>query len=85
MLRQRILKALEGSGGLSKHLFRRALTIGQQKYDGRLKPWDLPMDGLLELTLRKKLRKKVGGLVKAGSRAERPSTRTSGFSSNRWG
>jgi len=65
MLRQRILKALEGSGGLSKHLFRRALTIGQEKYDGRLKPWDLPMDALLELTLRKKLRKKVGGRVKA--------------------
>ena len=65
MLRQRILKTLEGSGGLSKHLFRRALTIGQQKYDGRLKPWDLPMDGILELTLRKKLRKKVGGRVKA--------------------
>ena len=65
MLRQRILKGLEGSGGLSNYLFRRALTIGQQKYDGRLKPWDLPMDGLLELTLRRKLRAKVGGRVKA--------------------
>jgi long-chain acyl-CoA synthetase len=65
MLRQRILKSLEGSGGVSRYLFRRALGIGQAKYDGKLKPWDRPMDGLLEVTLRKKLRKKVGGRVKA--------------------
>jgi long-chain acyl-CoA synthetase len=65
MLRTRILKTLEGSGGVSRYLFRRALRIGQSKYDGKLKPWDLPMDGLLEVTLRKKLRKKVGGRVKA--------------------
>lgn len=65
MLRTRILKTLEGSGGLSRYLFRRALKIGEEKYEGRLKPWELPMDGLLEVTLRKKLRKKVGGRVKA--------------------
>jgi long-chain acyl-CoA synthetase len=65
MLRQRILKSLEGSGGLSRYLFRRALAIGADKSDGRMKPWNLPMDGLLEVTLRKKLRKKVGGRVKA--------------------
>jgi long-chain acyl-CoA synthetase len=65
MLRARILKTLEGSGGLSRYLFRRALGIGQSRYDGRLKPWDLPMDRLLELTVRRKLRKKVGGRVKA--------------------
>jgi len=65
MLRTRILKSLETSGGLSNYLFRRALTIGRQKYEGRLKPWDLPMDRLLELTLRRKVRGKVGGRVKA--------------------
>jgi long-chain acyl-CoA synthetase len=65
MLRSRILKSLEDSGAVSKYLFRRALSIGQQKYEGRLKPWDLPMDRLLEATLRRKLRKKVGGRVKA--------------------
>jgi len=65
MLRTRILKALEGGGGVSRYLFKRAMQIGQDKYDGKLKPWDLPMDGLLEVTLRKKLRKKVGGRVKA--------------------
>ncbi len=65
MLRARILKTLEGSGGLSRFLFRRALGIGQSKYDGKFRPWNLPMDGLLEVTVRKKLRKKVGGRVKA--------------------
>ena len=65
MLRTRILKTLESSGGLSHYLFRRALKIGEDKYERRLKPWDLPMDRLLEVTLRKKLRKKVGGRVKA--------------------
>jgi long-chain acyl-CoA synthetase len=65
MLRSRILKGLEGSGGLSKYLFRRALSIGEEKYERGLKAWNLPMDRLLEVTLRKKLRKKVGGRVKA--------------------
>jgi long-chain acyl-CoA synthetase len=65
MLRSRILKTLEGSGSLSRYLFRRAMAIGADKSQGRRKPWDLPMDGLLEVTLRKKLRKKVGGRVKA--------------------
>src|SRR5205085_10637543 len=46
MLRARILKALEKSGAFSNYLLRRALKIGADKYDGRLKPWDLPMDGI---------------------------------------
>ena len=37
----------------------RALKIGGDKYNGRLKPWDLPMDGILSLTLRRKVRAKV--------------------------
>jgi long-chain acyl-CoA synthetase len=59
------MKSLEGSGGLSKYLFKRALKIGGDKYGGRFRPWDLPMDGLLGLTLRKKVRAKVGGRTKA--------------------
>jgi len=65
MLRTRILKSLETSGGLSNYLFRRALALGRQKYEETLKPWDLPMDRLLELTVRRKVRRKVGGRVKA--------------------
>jgi long-chain acyl-CoA synthetase len=65
LLRARIMKSIEASGGLSKYLLMRALKIGGDKYAGRLKPWDMPMDGLLSLTLRKKVRAKVGGRVKA--------------------
>ena len=65
MLRTRILKSIEGGGGVGKYLLRRALAIGQDKHDGKLKPWDLPMDRLLEVTLRRKVRAKVGGRTKA--------------------
>ncbi|HET7316284.1 MAG TPA: long-chain fatty acid--CoA ligase [Sphingomicrobium sp.] len=65
MLRARILKGLESSGAVSKYLFRRALAIGADKSDGKLKPWNAPMDRFLELTLRRKLRAKVGGRTKA--------------------
>jgi long-chain acyl-CoA synthetase len=65
MLRARIMKGIEASGGLSKYLLGRALKIGSDKYQGRLKPWDVPMDGVLALTLRRKVRDKVGGRVKA--------------------
>jgi long-chain acyl-CoA synthetase len=65
MLRARIIKSIEAQGGLAKYLLGRALKIGGDKYQGRLKPWDLPMDGILSLTLRKKIRAKVGGRQKA--------------------
>ncbi len=65
MLRTRIMKSVEGQGGLSKYLMSRALKIGGDKAAGKLKPWDLPMDGLLSLTLRKKVRAKIGKRQKA--------------------
>ena len=65
MLRMRIMKSVEASGGFSKYLMRRALKIGGDKAEGRLKPWDLPMHGFLSLTLRKKIRAKIGGRQKA--------------------
>ena len=64
MLRARILKAVE-KGGLSDYLLKRALSIGASRYKGRVKPWDLPMDGLLSLTMRRKVRAKFGGRIKA--------------------
>jgi long-chain acyl-CoA synthetase len=65
LLRARIMKSIEASGGLSKYLLGRALQIGGDKYHGRWKPWDLPMDRILSLTFRRKVRAKVGGRVKA--------------------
>jgi long-chain acyl-CoA synthetase len=65
MLRARILKTIEASGGVSKYLLMRALNIGAKKYADRRNPLDLPMDGILSLTLRKKVRAKFGGRMKA--------------------
>ena len=65
LLRARILKSVEAQGGLSKYLLRRALKIGGDRYNGTLKPWDLPMDGILSLTLRRKIRQRFGGRQKA--------------------
>jgi len=65
LLRTRIIKSIEGQGGFAKYLLYRALKIGGDKSRGGVKPWDLPMDGILSLTLRKKVREKVGGRVKA--------------------
>ncbi|GAA4708920.1 long-chain fatty acid--CoA ligase [Sphingomonas lutea] len=65
MLRTRIMKTIEASGGLSQYLLRRALKIGNDRHEGGVKPWDLPMDGILSLTLRRKVKAKVGGRTKA--------------------
>jgi long-chain acyl-CoA synthetase len=65
MLRARILKSIEEQGGFAKYLLARALKIGADRYNGKLRPWDLPMDGILSLTLRRKVRAKVGGRQKA--------------------
>jgi len=65
MLRARIMKQIEAQGGLSKYLMDRALKIGGDKAEGRRKLWDLPMDGFLSLTLRKKIRAKIGKRQKA--------------------
>jgi long-chain acyl-CoA synthetase len=65
MLRARIMKTIEAGGGLSKYLLSRALKIGGDKARGSTRPWDLPMDGLLSLTLRRKVRAKIGARQKA--------------------
>ena len=65
LLRARILKSVEAQGGLSKYLLHRALKIGADRYNGSVRPWDLPMDGLLSLTLRRKIRDRFGGRQKA--------------------
>ena len=65
MLRARILKTIEASGGISQYMLKRALSIGAKKYENRRNPLDLPMDGILSLTLRKKVRAKFGGRIKA--------------------
>ena len=85
LLRARIIKSIEAQGGLAKYLLGRALKIGNDKLSGRRKAWDLPMDGLLSLTLRKKVRAKVGGRQKAWVSGGAPLNPEVGISSNRSG
>jgi len=65
MLRSRIIKSIEAGGGVAKFLLDRAVAIGSAKASGGIKPWDLPMDGILSLTLRRKIRAKIGKRQKA--------------------
>ena len=65
MLRAKIMKQVEKDGGLPEYLMKRAISIEGKRYAGKSVPWDLPMDGILSLTLRKKIRKKFGGRMKA--------------------
>ncbi|MDQ3144887.1 MAG: long-chain fatty acid--CoA ligase [Pseudomonadota bacterium] len=65
MLRAKIMKTVDRDGGLPKYLMGRALAIEAKRNAGNSRPWDLPMDGLLSLTLRKKVRGRFGGRIKA--------------------
>jgi long-chain acyl-CoA synthetase len=65
MLRAKIMKQVEKDGGLPAYLMNRAISIEAKRYAGKKVPWDLPMDGILSLTLRRKVRRKFGGRMKA--------------------
>ena len=65
MLRARIIKSIETSGGVSKYLLNRALKISSTRAAGKPRLRDLPMDKLLSLTLRRKVRAKIGRRQKA--------------------
>ena len=65
MLRAKMMKTIEKEGGLAAYLLSRAVAIETKRYNGKSVPWDLPMDGLLSVTLRKKVKAKFGGRTKA--------------------
>jgi long-chain acyl-CoA synthetase len=65
MLRAKIMKQVEKDGGLPAYLMGRAMTIETRRYAGKSVPWDRPMDAVLSLTLRRKVKSKFGGRMKA--------------------
>ena len=65
MLRAKILKTIDKDGGLPKYLMGRAIAIEARRNEGKSVPWDMPMDGILALTLRRKVRARFGGRIKA--------------------
>lgn len=65
MLRARTLKLVEKGGASSAYLLKRALEIGTREHQGERRMSDLPMSLFLSLTLKRKMRAKFGGRVKA--------------------
>ncbi|MFW1466586.1 hypothetical protein ACEV75_24655, partial [Vibrio parahaemolyticus] len=60
VLRTRIIKQIEKQGKVARFLLDRALSLGTRKAGGRNRLIDLPIDLLLERTLRPKIRKRFG-------------------------
>ncbi len=66
VLRTRIMKQVEKQGKFANYLMDRALTIAEHKADrGKKRKRDLPMNAVLERTLRPKIRQRFGGRMKA--------------------
>ncbi|MCY7279336.1 MAG: AMP-binding protein, partial [Sphingomonas bacterium] len=61
----KIMKQVDKDGGVPAYLMSRAITIEAKRAAGKSVPWDLPMDGILSLTLRRKVGRKFGGRIKA--------------------
>jgi long-chain acyl-CoA synthetase len=65
VLRTRIMNQVAKQGRFANYLMDRALAIGEQGFTGRKRLRDLPMNLLLERTLRPKIRQRFGGRIKA--------------------
>ncbi|HKR20213.1 MAG TPA: long-chain fatty acid--CoA ligase [Stellaceae bacterium] len=64
---QRILRAVERDGGLKARLFFAALALGRKRYDqrGRLGPVEHIADAILDVLVRRKIKARFGGRLKA--------------------
>lgn len=66
VLRQRMIKAIEKQGGAGVKLLAQAERLGRKSYEkGGVGLFDKPVDFLVEHTLRKKVRQRMGGRLKA--------------------
>ncbi|MEO1168654.1 MAG: long-chain fatty acid--CoA ligase [Pseudomonadota bacterium] len=65
VLRQRLLKTIEKQGKFPNYMLQKALDIGEKDYEGSVPLKDKPMDILLDVILRPKIRKRFGGRLKA--------------------
>ena len=65
VLRQRLLQTIEKQGKFPSYMLQKALDIGEKDYAGHVPFKDRPMDVLLDIILRPKIRKRFGGRLKA--------------------
>ncbi len=66
-LHQRITRGLAREGGLKERLFTHALALGVRAYEGQdpLSPWEKMINGVLDVLVRRKVRARFGGRLKA--------------------
>jgi long-chain acyl-CoA synthetase len=66
VLRTRMTKTIDKQGGLAPKLLEQALRLGSKSYrDGRVPLWERPLDMAIDATLRKKIKGRFGGRLKA--------------------
>lgn len=66
VLRQRMLKTIEKQGGMAVRMLSAAERLARKRYErGRLGLFDKPLDFLVERSLRRRVRAKMGGRLKA--------------------
>ena len=65
MLRGRIVKQVEKQGKLANFMLDRALSLAERKAAGQHRLTDWPVEKLLDMTLRPKIRQRFGGRIKA--------------------
>ncbi len=65
VLRTRIIKQIEKQGSVANFMMDNALKISEKSVEGKKRKRDLPLDFLVEKTLRPKIRAKFGGRIKA--------------------
>ncbi len=65
VLRARIIKQIEKQGRLASFLLERAMAIGARRVRGRGRKRDMPMEFILDKSLRPKIRQRFGGRIKA--------------------
>ena len=64
-MQSRIQRQVERDGGLKKTLFDAALRLGIKRYRRTLALWDRPLNWLLDILVRNKVRARFGGRLKA--------------------
>ena len=65
ILREKIIKQVEKQGGVAAYLLERAVRLGERQLSGHRSLRDRPLEWLLDLTLRPRIKERFGGRIKA--------------------
>ena len=65
ILREKIIKQVEKQGGLAAALLAKAMALGERQLSGQRRLRDRPLEALLNVTLRPKIKDRFGGRIKA--------------------